>query len=395
MISPSTQYTGLILIVDDQPTNLAVISETLTAVGYDVAIATSGERALKQLERRLPDLILLDIQMPMMDGFEVCQKLKANPQTGDVPVIFMTALSDVDHKVEGFQLGAVDYITKPFHEQEVLARIKSHVQLKKMEAHLRAEIEQRQRTVQELQSLTKRLEISNQELQDFAYVSSHDLQEPLRKIQTFGDRLKSTCQDSLNDKGLDYLERMLNAASRAQTLINDLLAFSRITTKAKPFEAVNLSQVLEEVLSDLEIRIEETGAKLEIDSLPMIDADALQMRQLLQNLISNALKFQPEGNIPSIQIRSRQYLQNGQEWCEIQIVDNGIGFEEKYTDRIFQIFQRLYGRSTYEGTGIGLAICRKIAERHSGTLTAKSQPNQGATFIFTLPIHQISGGLHG
>ncbi|MDY7021131.1 MAG: response regulator [Cyanobacteriota bacterium] len=389
------QYTGLILIVDDQPTNLAVISETLTAVGYDVAIATSGERALKQLERRLPDLILLDIQMPIMDGFEVCQKLKANPHTCNVPVIFMTALSDVDHKIQGFELGAVDYITKPFHEQEVLARIKTHVQLKKMEVHLKAEVERRQQTVRELENLTKRLEISNQELQDFAYVSSHDLQEPLRKIQAFGDRLKSTCQDSLNDKGLDYLERMLNAASRAQILINDLLAFSRVTTKAKPFEAINLSQVLAGVLSDLEIRIEQTKAKLEVDSLPVIEADALQMRQLLQNLISNALKFQAEGHRPMIQIRSRQYLQNGQEWCEIQIVDNGIGFEEKYTDRIFQIFQRLHGRSTYQGTGIGLAICRKIAERHGGTLTAKSQPNQGATFIFTLPVHQTSGGLHG
>lgn len=259
---------------------------------------------------------------------------------------------------------------------------------KEMENNLKQEIEERRITAQKLIVLTERLEISNRELLDFAYVASHDLQEPLRKIQAFGDRLKSTCNDGLNEKGQDYLERMLNAAGRAQVLINDLLSFSRVTTQAKPFVKVDLSEILDGVLSDLEIRIEQTGATVERDRLPVIDADAMQMRQILQNLIGNALKFRQEGVVPLVQVRSRMLTKHGEECCEIRVMDNGIGFEQKYTDRIFQIFQRLHGRGTYEGTGIGLAICRKIAERHGGSLVAESEPNQGANFIFTIPIHQ-------
>ncbi len=250
-------------------------------------------------------------------------------------------------------------------ETEITAR-------KQIESDLKREVEERQRAMQELRNLTQRLETSNRELQDFAYVSSHDLQEPLRKIQAFGDRLKSTCQDSLNDKGLDYLDRMLNAAGRAQVLINDLLAFARITTQAHPFETVDLSKELKGVLSDLEIQIEQTEATVEVDPLPVVDADPLQMRQILQNLIGNALKFRQANVAPIVQVRTQVYAQDGQDWCEIRIIDNGIGFDQKYTDRIFQIFQRLHNRTTYEGTGIGLAICRKIAERHGGTLTAQS-----------------------
>ena len=259
---------------------------------------------------------------------------------------------------------------------------------KEIEIKLRQEVEG---AMKKLSVINDRLEVSNRELLDFAYVSSHDLQEPLRKIQAFGDRLKSTCQDSLNEKGLDYLERMLNAANRAQILINDLLTFSRVTTKAQPFQAIELSEVLEGVLSDLEVSIEKSGVILEIDPLPVVDADALQMRQILQNLIGNALKFIRGGVTPLVQVRSRVYFEAGKDWCEIRIIDNGIGFEQQYAERIFQIFQRLHGRKNFEGTGIGLAICRKIAERHNGTLTALGELDRGATFIFTLPIHQTQG----
>ncbi|AFZ58958.1 PAS domain-containing protein [Anabaena cylindrica FACHB-243] len=234
---------------------------------------------------------------------------------------------------------------------------------------------------------------SNEELQQFAFIASHDLQEPLRKIKTFGERLKITCSDSLSEQGHDYLERMQNATLRMQTLIEDLLTLSRVTTRAQPFVEVNLAQITQEVLSDLEVRIQQTGGQIEVGELPIIQADPLQMRQLLQNLIGNALKFHRQNQPPIIKIHG-QFVNNiaddlalGGAYFQIIVEDNGIGFAEKYLDRIFNVFQRLHGRSEYEGTGIGLAICRKITERHHGTITAQSQPGAGAIFIVTLPIN--------
>ena len=245
----------------------------------------------------------------------------------------------------------------------------------------------------------QRLELarSNAELQEFAYVASHDLQEPLRKIQTFSDRLKSKYGEVLLDQGRDYLERMQNAAERMQALIDDLLTLSRVTTRAQPFITTHLTQVLLEVLSDLEVRIQKTGGRIEVGELPVLEADPVQIRQLLQNLLSNALKFHRADEPPVIKIYSQLLPEQKQQptvginsalTCQILIEDNGIGFEEKYLDRIFNAFQRLHGRSEYEGTGMGLAICRKIVERHEGSITATSLPGQGSTFIVTLPLQQ-------
>jgi light-regulated signal transduction histidine kinase (bacteriophytochrome) len=248
----------------------------------------------------------------------------------------------------------------------------------------------------------QRLELarSNTELQEFAYVASHDLQEPLRKIQAFGDRLKVKYSEVLTEQGRDYLERMQNAAERMQALINDLLTLSRITTRAQPFVTTNLKHVAQEVLSDLEVSIQQADGRIEVGELPILDADPIQMRQLLQNLIGNALKFYRKGEPPVIKIYSRPITDleqrptqgiNKMERCQILIEDNGIGFDEKYLDRIFNAFQRLHGRSEYEGTGMGLAICRKIVERHDGSITAKSLIDRGSTFIITLPLQQRQG----
>lgn len=237
-----------------------------------------------------------------------------------------------------------------------------------------------------LRDYARQLERSNHELQDFAYISSHDLQEPLRKIQAFGSRIQSAEGTKMSEKGQDYLQRMLTAAERMQNLISDLLSFSRVSTKARPFEKVDLSRVVREVISDLEVGIEESGAKIKVDTLPILNADRTQMRQLFQNLLSNAVKFRQEGVTPEIELRAeeiRTVVGNKKHW-RIEVRDNGIGFEEKYADRIFNVFQRLEGRH-YEGSGIGLAICQKIVHRHGGEISARGRVGQGAVFTFTLP----------
>jgi light-regulated signal transduction histidine kinase (bacteriophytochrome) len=232
---------------------------------------------------------------------------------------------------------------------------------------------------------------SNAELEQFAFVASHDLQEPLRKIQAFGDRLKVRCQSVESSDIKDYLDRMQGAAARMRTLINDLLAFSRVIRSSEPFVPVDLAQITREVLGDLEVRIEKSGAKVELENLPTIEADPMQMRQLILNLLGNGLKFQPPGASPLIRISASTLTPLSREpQCEIQVQDNGIGFDEKYMDKIFAVFQRLHGRTEYEGTGVGLAVCRRIVDRHQGTITAKSQPGKGATFIVTLPLKQVA-----
>ncbi len=248
---------------------------------------------------------------------------------------------------------------------------------------------------EKLRQFMAQLERSNRELQDFAYVASHDLQEPLRKIVVFGERLKEKTCETLEAESRDYLERMQKAAARMQNLINELLTFSRVTTKAKPFEPVDLAEVARDVLSDLEGRIELVKGRVEAGTLPVIEAEALQMRQLLQNLIGNALKFRRPEAPPVVkvaaQIISGPRPQAGpdapeEKLCRLTVSDNGIGFDEKYLDRIFNVFQRLHSRNEYEGTGMGLAIARKIAVFHHGDITARSKPGSGATFIVTLPV---------
>jgi light-regulated signal transduction histidine kinase (bacteriophytochrome) len=242
---------------------------------------------------------------------------------------------------------------------------------------------------EKLRQFAAQLERSNRELQDFAYVASHDLQEPLRKIVVFGERLKEKNSAALGPEALDYLERMQKAAGRMQTLINDLLTFSRVTTKAHPFAPVNLAEIASEVVNDLEGRIELVKGRVELGTLPVIDAEPLQMRQMLQNLIGNALKFRRPEEPPVVKVEAQIIPDPGapeKKLCQLTISDNGIGFDEKYLDRIFNVFQRLHTRNEYEGTGMGLAIVRKIALYHGGDITAKSKPGQGATFILTLPM---------
>ena len=234
----------------------------------------------------------------------------------------------------------------------------------------------------------EQLEQSNTDLEEFAYIASHDLQEPLRKIRTFGDLLSSRFSGSLNESGRDYVERMQNASLRMQMLIDSLLTYSRISTRAKQISMVDLNKSVTSALSNLELRFEEEKARMEIDDLPVIEADSIQMTQLFQNLIGNALKFHRENIPPHIKIyahKSEERRTTDSLSWRIYIEDNGIGFEEKYLKQIFIPFQRLHGRGVYEGVGMGLAICKKIVTRHNGHIIVESTAGDGTTFIITLP----------
>jgi light-regulated signal transduction histidine kinase (bacteriophytochrome) len=276
----------------------------------------------------------------------------------------------------------------------------SFLEIKGQPTHLLSifrDITERKIAEEKMHDFAGRLERSNRELQDFAYVASHDLQEPLRKVAVFSDRLKVKHGAALGAEGIDYVERMQKATARMQTLITDLLSFSRVTSKSQPFIPIDLHKVVTEVMADLEARIEQVGGKVEVGALPTIEAEPLQMRQLFQNLIGNALKFNRPNEKPLVRIEGKSFRDRmrwreidgtAREMVQLTVSDNGIGFDEKYVEKIFQVFQRLHGREAYEGTGMGLAITRKIAEHHGGEITAKSKPGEGATFIVTLPAKQ-------
>jgi PAS domain S-box-containing protein len=332
--------------------------------------AMNGKSDHDYFPRELAEQFLVDEQKVIATGQSVINQEQYRFHSGDKSGLKFWSLTSkvVWRDQNGEVLGTVG-ITRDIHE------------VKTVQEALR-------RSEQKLREFAAQLEHSNRELQDFAYVASHDLQEPLRKIIVFGERLKEKCGEMLGVEPRDYLERMQKAAARMQTLINELLTFSRVTSKTHPFAPVNLAEVVREVVDDLEGRIEQVKGRVEVvGELPVIDAEKLQMRQLLQNLIGNALKFRRPEAPPLVTVAARNFSDNlERKFCELSIGDNGIGFDEKYLDRIFNVFQRLHTRNEYEGTGMGLAIVRKIAMYHGGDITAKSQPGQGATFVVTLPL---------
>ena len=247
------------------------------------------------------------------------------------------------------------------------------------------DVTERRLTERRLAAQRRELQRSNEALNEFAFVASHDLQEPLRKIVSFGERLNTAAGPLLEGRARDSLERMLNAAARMRTLIRDLLTFSQIGTSSAPFEAIDLAGIARDVIADLETAIADAGGRIDVAALPVIEADGSQMRQLLQNLLGNALKFRRADAPPIVQLAASA-IDDGH--CTITVTDNGIGFREEYGEKIFRMFERLHTRAKYAGSGIGLAICQKIVERHGGTIAATSSTGQGSTFSITLPVTQ-------
>lgn len=402
----------MILIVDDQRENILPLQKILQLHGLESDAALSGEEALIKILKSPYSLVILDVQMPGMDGFEVMEMMAGSSRTKDIPVIFLSAISKEKKYIsKGFETGAVDYITKPVDPDLLIMKVKTFLKLheqkqelirigdilskeieirKEAQDNLEAKVEERTR---ELLQKNEELELRNHELQQFSWVVSHDLKEPLRKIEMFTkiirDRYLTTPEAE------DYINRTLRSADRMGALITDLLDYSRLSANVVP-EVTDLNAVITEVLTDFDYRIEEKQAQVHVQTLTTIMGVPGQLRQLFQNLIGNSLKFSRKGVPPVITIKgyfvehkdfdSPQVVPDGP-YYRISVKDNGIGFDEKYLDRIFIIFQSLNDRQLYDGTGIGLAIAKKITDRHNGIITAKSTQGEGSEFIIVLPVH--------
>jgi signal transduction histidine kinase len=407
-----------ILVVDDREDNLFSIETILEKDNYNIIKATSGRAALKILLHQHDfTLILMDVQMPDMNGFETASLIYQRERLKHIPIIFITAHNQGEEKMyEGYKLGGVDFIYKPINPEllrfkvSVFAELykKNHelmLQEKKLtivNANLEKEIEDRRLNEEKIKLLNQQLIENNEhlrstieELDRFAYVASHDLQEPLRKIMLFSDKIQTRFSSKIDNEADQYFQKIVKASERMQHLVNDLLKFSKHTNDVYGFERTDLNEVLADVLSDIEDAIQKKEAKIHSDQLPVIWAIPSQIRQLFQNLISNSLKFSKEGFIPEIYIKTEKIQEpptqalNGElvnnTFYKIHIRDNGIGFDPKYAEDIFVVFKRLHSYHEFEGTGIGLSICKKIVDKHNGYIRAESIPDQGSIFIITLP----------
>ncbi len=408
-----------ILVVDDREDNLISIETILEQEDYTIIKANSGRAALKiLLQQHDFSLILMDVQMPGMNGFETAALIYERDKLKNIPIIFITAHSHDDEFIfKGYKTGGADYIYKPINPELLKLKVGVFVdlyrknnqlmqherQLIAANAALQKEIEDRKISEEKIRVLNDQLvknnshlKTVNEELDRFAFVASHDLQEPLRKIMIFGDML---AKDGIkNEDESRYIKKILDSSKRMQQFINDLLQFSRHHISETDFTDISLVSIVNEVVGDFEINIKETNAQITVGELPVINVIPGLVRQLFYNLISNSLKFRKSDLAPTINIYAEKTkllsvvnnrpLGGNTTFYTICIADNGIGFDEKYSDEIFGVFKRLHAYHEFEGTGIGLSICKKIVEKHNGFITARGKPGEGSLFTIGLPEKQ-------
>jgi DNA-binding response OmpR family regulator len=389
-----------VLAVDDSETYLQELAAALRNDGYEVIMARSGREALDLLAVQQVDIILLDVVMPELSGQETCCQIKTSPAWREIPVLMLTAREDRDAMLEGINAGADDYIAKSSDFEVVRARLRAQLRRKHFEAenrHIRDELhkkeveaaeeraarkvaEARATLMEALEAKTKELEWKNKELEQFAYVASHDLQAPLRAVTSFAQMLASRYNDKLSVEANEFISFITDGAHRMQSLINDLLKYSRVAPGAKAFKSIDFEAVLTEVLKNLQFEIEESHAVITHDTLPTILGDATPLQQLAHNLIGNAIKYRGS-EAPRIHISAKE-SENSWLFC---VSDNGIGIAPEHAETVFGIFKRLHSRAKYPGNGIGLAVCRKAVELHGGRIWVDSEPGKGAKFLFTIP----------
>jgi light-regulated signal transduction histidine kinase (bacteriophytochrome) len=408
-----------ILIVDDREDNLLSIETILEPDGYKLIKAHSGREALKILLTEFDfAMIMMDVKMPNLNGFETASLIYQRERLKHIPIIFITANNYGDENMyKGYKAGAVDYIYKPINPDVLRAKVavlidlyRKNLQLiaqeKKLSAinrNLEMEIRERMASEERVKQLNRQLldniaslEAANKDLDRFAFMASHDLQEPLRKIRTFSDRLAIKYKDVLDEDGKNNLSRIQKAAERMQALITDILTFSKISAEKIEFVLSDMNTLLRDVIDEMDEEVKAKNAKIEMDKLPSLMVNPGLIKPLFQNLIGNALKYSKKDVQPVIRIKSdisasQEVLMNGKssvkkKYCRIFVEDNGIGFEQRYAEEIFGMFKRLHRNTEFEGTGIGLALCKKIVEQHNGYISALSKPDQGSTFIVSLPL---------
>jgi signal transduction histidine kinase len=427
------RHSATILIADDTPANLGVIVEGLEGHGYRIVVATRGEEALRRANYVRPDLVLLDVMLPDLNGFEICRRLKAQPSTRDIPVIFMTSLASVDDKLTGFSAGGTDYVTKPLQVEEVRARVHTHLALRSMQKDLerqnaqlqqhrrelelkvaertaelsaanqslRVEIEERRRAEDEVRCLNAELEArvaqrtaqltaANEELEAFAYSVSHDLRAPLRAISAFTQILTERYGTSMAPDGLDYLNKVLVASKRMDVLIQELLTYARTGRGAVRAVPVDLLSIVQHLECTFSTRFADANARFELSQhLATPLGDATLIGQVLTNLVDNALKYRRRDVVPVITLSATAVGEH----VLVRVADNGIGVPIEYQEKIFNVFQRLHNEREYPGTGIGLAIVAKAVRAMGGEVSVESAPGQGSSFSIRLPAAPVGGDL--
>ena len=351
-----------ILIVDDTPEHIHIATSLLKTLGYPIRVSTSASKALTLIEKKKPTLILLDITMPDMDGFELCRLLKENPFYSDIAIIFMTSAQDEESIKRGFALGAQDYVVKPYNSSELLARVSTHIKLAYQSIQLKA---------------------SYKELDQFCHTVSHDLKSPLLVLKQLVNLLTLETKDSLSPTTKEIITRIENKSDDIILMIERLLEFSRINQIQCSFEEINISDIFYSVMEELSSL--EPNRKIDFivsKSLPIVNGDKTLIKFLIQNILSNALKFSKNNELTIIKVNCST-LEN---YYEISIQDNGAGFDMAYKNKLFHIFERLHSKDEFDGSGVGLVIVKRIMERHNGKVSIEGEPNKGACVKLYFPI---------
>lgn len=366
-----------ILIIDDNPTNLSVLVDYLEDCGFEIMVARDGEIGLERAKIANPDLILLDVMMPGIDGFETCQRLKADVKTQEIPIIFMTALSDTVDKVKGFELGAVDYITKPIHQEEVLARINTHITLRHLQQQLEVKNVELETKNLELEAKNAELEAKNAELDAFSYTVAHDLKNPLSHLIGMSDLLQNEFSESLSKQGCQCLQHIFKSSQKMIEIINALLLLASVSKQAVKLVPLDMGEIIYRVQQRLSSMLQQyEGEIIMPKEWPVALGYAAWLEEVWVNYLSNGLKY--GGESPRLELGARLEGEVIRFWVR----DNGQGLTQEAMNKLFTPFTRLH--KTSEGHGLGLSIVERIVEKLGGKVGVESEVGVGSVFYFTL-----------